>query len=270
MRVRLLGGLEIEGLDERALGSRKARTVLRRLAAALGRPVSYDELAAAAWGDARCGSGRALVTLARAYPEGRYVGYDAVPANVERARGLAAEAGVDDRVRFEVSDVAAGLPGSFDVVFTFDVLHDAADPLALLRAIRQALRPGGRYVCLDINASDRVEDNVRPLGTIFYGFSVLYCMTSSLAVGGAGLGTCGSNEVIATALGRRAGISAFLPRPPRQPLQPPLRGRAVTGSVGDLLARATSRIEVRPGDARTGSVFSRVVIDDQRYFLKTQ
>ena len=256
MRVRLLGGLEIEGLDERALGSRKARTVLRRIAAALGRPVSYDELAAAAWGDAlpaepgrpaerpgqpiargagqrprnhhdggyrldadwfdvadlearttevaaRLRSGQAasafvvaaalplvrgrliLVTLARAYPEGRYVGYDAVPANVERARRLAAEAGVDDRVRFEVSDVAAGLPGSFDVVLTFDVVHDAADPLALLRAIRQALRPGGRYVCLDINASDRVEDNVRPLGTIFYGFSVLYCMTSSLAVGGA-------------------------------------------------------------------------------------
>ena len=159
--------------------------------------------------DVGCGAGRALVTLAQAYPHGRYVGFDAVPANVERARRSAEEAGVADRVRFEVRDAAAGLPDSYDVVVTFDVVHDAADPLGLLRSIRTALRPGGRYVCLDINASERVAENVGPLGTVFYGFSVLYCMTSSLAVGGAGLGTCGLPEPVATELGRRAGFGSF-------------------------------------------------------------
>jgi SAM-dependent methyltransferase len=159
--------------------------------------------------DVGCGSGRGLITLAQAYPQGRYVGYDAVQVNVDRARQSAAAAGVDHRVRFELADAAAGLPETYDVVFTFDVVHDSADPLGLLTAIRRALRPDGRYVCLDINASDRLEENVGQLGTLFYGFSVLHCMTSSLAVGGAGLGTCGFTESVAADLGGRAGFSEF-------------------------------------------------------------
>jgi hypothetical protein len=74
------------------------------------------------------------------------------------------------------------------------VIHDAADPLGLLRAIREALRPGGTYVCLDINCSDKLEENTGPLGALFHGFSVLYCMTTSLSRGGAGLGTVGLPE----------------------------------------------------------------------------
>ena len=159
--------------------------------------------------DVGCGAGRALITLAQAYPDSRYVGYDALPANIVRAERHAAEAGVGDRVRFVARDAASGLPDPADVVLTFDVVHDAADPLGLLKAIRAALRPGGHYLCLDINASARIEDNVGPLGTLFYGFSVLYCLTSSLGLGGAGLGTCGFNEIVATELGRRAGFSSF-------------------------------------------------------------
>jgi hypothetical protein len=74
------------------------------------------------------------------------------------------------------------------------VIHDAADPLGLLRAIREALRLGGTYVCLDINCSDKLEENTGPLGALFHGFSVLYCMTTSLSRGGAGLGTVGLPE----------------------------------------------------------------------------
>ena len=72
------------------------------------------------------------------------------------------------------------------MIATFDVVHDSVDPLGLLRAIRQALSPDGIYVCLDINCS---EENAGPLGAMFHGVSVLYCMTTSLAGGGAGLGT---------------------------------------------------------------------------------
>ena len=108
-----------------------------------------------------------------------------------RANQRAAEAGVGDLVEFQVLDASTGLPETFDVIFTFDVIHDATDPQRLLSSIHDALRPHGRYVCLDINCSHRLEDNVGPLGAFFYGVSTLYCMTTSLANGGAGLGTAG-------------------------------------------------------------------------------
>jgi 2-polyprenyl-3-methyl-5-hydroxy-6-metoxy-1,4-benzoquinol methylase len=73
------------------------------------------------------------------------------------------------------------LPAQFDVITTFDVVHDAVDPLQLLQSIRRALRPGGVYVCLDINCSDKLEENANPLGAMFHGVSVFYCMTTSLA-----------------------------------------------------------------------------------------
>jgi 2-polyprenyl-3-methyl-5-hydroxy-6-metoxy-1,4-benzoquinol methylase len=144
--------------------------------------------------DVGCGRGGALIGLARAYPHGRYVGYDIHEDSIAAARANATTAGVADRVRFEVHDASAGIPGDYDVITTFDVIHDAADPLGILRAIRAALRPDGRYVCLDINASHRLEDNAGPLGAYFYGVSVLFCLTTSLAQGGEGLGTCGFNE----------------------------------------------------------------------------
>jgi SAM-dependent methyltransferase len=156
--------------------------------------------------DVGCGRGRALVKLAGAFPASRFVGYDIFAPSLARGRDLTREAGVEDRVRFEQCDAAAGLPESFDVIFTFDVVHDSVDPPGLLRALRDALRPGGRYVCLDINASHRLEDNAGPLGAMFYSFSVLYCMTTSLAHGGAGLGTCGFNEKTVRELCAQAGF----------------------------------------------------------------
>jgi hypothetical protein len=77
----------------------------------------------------------------------------------------------------------------------------------MLKAIRSALRPEGRYVCLDINASHRVEENQGPLAAFFYGFSILYCMTTSLAQGGAALGTLGFNPHVARQLCGEAGFT---------------------------------------------------------------
>src|SRR5712691_9983311 len=87
--------------------------------------------------DVGCGRGKALIKLAQAFPRSRYVGYDI----------------------FEQPDVSAGLPEQYDVITTFDVIHDAIDPRGLLRTIRQALRPDGRYVCLDINCAEHLEGN---------------------------------------------------------------------------------------------------------------
>ncbi len=144
--------------------------------------------------DVGCGRGRALIRLAQAFPESRYVGYDAFAPSVERATQQAREAGVAHRVRYEVRDAASDLPGRFDVITTFDVIHDAVDPVGVLRSIFRSLKPDGIYVCLDVNCSDKLEENTGPLGSMFHGISILYCMTTSLAAGGAGLGTLGLHE----------------------------------------------------------------------------
>jgi 2-polyprenyl-3-methyl-5-hydroxy-6-metoxy-1,4-benzoquinol methylase len=150
--------------------------------------------AGAAVADVGCGRGRALVKLAQTFPNSTFVGYDVFGPSVEAATAKAKAAGVDDRVRFEERDVSGGLPERFDVIWTLDVIHDAVDPVGVLRAIRDALTDDGVYLCLDINCSDKLEENVGPLGAMFLSFSVLYCMTTSLANDGAGLGTVGLHE----------------------------------------------------------------------------
>jgi 2-polyprenyl-3-methyl-5-hydroxy-6-metoxy-1,4-benzoquinol methylase len=157
--------------------------------------------------DVGCNRGRALMKLARAFPRSRFVGYDVFEPAIRLATERAAAAGLADRIRFEQRDVSKELPEQFDVITTFDVIHDAVDPLGLLRTIRQALRPGGTYVCLDINCSDKLQENAGPLGALFHGFSVLYCMTTSLSRGGAGLGTVGLPESKLKELATEAGFA---------------------------------------------------------------
>jgi SAM-dependent methyltransferase len=170
------------------------------------------------WADVGCGAGRAAVRLAQAFPASTFVGFDAFPAQVERARAAAAEAGVADRVSFEVADPGRGLPGHFDVISTFDVVHDAVDPLALVTGIRRALADDGSYLMLEINCADEEQENTGPVATVLYGFSILYCMTTSLAHGGAGLGTCGCPPAVVADLGRRAGFAAVHEVPIENPL----------------------------------------------------
>jgi SAM-dependent methyltransferase len=167
--------------------------------------------------DVGCGRGRGIIKLAEAFPRSRYVGYDNFGPTVARATENAREASVSDRVRFEERDVSKGLPAEFDVITTFDVVHDAVDPLQLLQSIRRALRPGGIYVCLDINCSDKLEENANPLGAMFHGVSVFYCMTTSLANNGAGLGTLGFHEAKVRELCEKAGFSSVR----RVPLENP-------------------------------------------------
>jgi SAM-dependent methyltransferase len=158
--------------------------------------------------DVGCGRGRALVKLAQTYPNSTFVGYDVFGPSVDVANGKAKAAGVDDRVRFEQRDVSGGLPERFDVIWTLDVIHDAVDPVGILRAIREALTEDGVYLCLDSNCSDKLEENAGPLGAMFLSFSVLYCMTTSLAHDGAGLGALGLHEPKLRELAAEAGFSS--------------------------------------------------------------
>jgi SAM-dependent methyltransferase len=156
--------------------------------------------------DVGCGFGRALIALAQAFPNSRFVGFDSLASAIARANENAIAAGVADRVRFEQRDAANGLPEQYDLITTFDVVHDAVDPAGMLRAIRHALKPDGAYLCLEINCSDKLEENAGPAGTLFHGFSVLLCMTTSLAEGGAGLGTVGLSEPVLRRMAEEAGF----------------------------------------------------------------
>ena len=167
--------------------------------------------------DVGCGRGRALIKMAQVFPKSRYVGYDVFQPSVDRATANAKAAGVANQVSFHQLDASAGLPEQYDVITTFDVVHDAADPRGLLRSIRAALRPDGIYVCLDINCSERLEENAGPLGAMFHGFSVLYCMTTSLANGGVGLGTLGLHEPKVRELCEEAGFTAVRRVPMENP-----------------------------------------------------
>ncbi len=167
--------------------------------------------------DVGCGRGHALIRLVEAFPNSTFIGYDVFAPTIEKAARAAREAGVDDRVSFQQLDVGKGIPEQFDIITTFDVVHDAVDPPGLLRDIHQALSRDGVYVCLDINCSDKLEENAGPLGSLFHGFSIFYCMTTSLANGGVGLGTLGFHEHKVKELCTEAGFSSVRTVPLENP-----------------------------------------------------
>jgi SAM-dependent methyltransferase len=144
--------------------------------------------------DVGSGSGFAAILLARAFPDATVHGYDVLAANIARAEQLAVAEGVGDRVTFARLDAVQGLPGTYDVITFFGVVHDAYDPLGLLRAAYRALRPGGVCLIQEIASGEQLEDNRGPAGAVLYGFSLLHCTTQSLAAGGPALGTCGLPE----------------------------------------------------------------------------
>lgn len=145
--------------------------------------------------DLGCGSGRALNLMAEAFPNSRFTGYDLSEAATASGRAEAARRGVSN-LRFAARD-AATLDESarYDLVCTFDAIHDQADPAAVLANIYRALRPGGTYLMQDIAGSSHVHHNLdHPIGAFLYTASCLHCMTVSLAVGGAGLGAMWGEE----------------------------------------------------------------------------
>jgi SAM-dependent methyltransferase len=138
--------------------------------------------------DVGCGHGASTVLLAKAYPRCRLVGYDSHPASIDAARASAERAGVADRVRFEVAN-AVSFPGTgFDLVAHFDSLHDMADPVGAARRVRQALAPGGTWMLVEPYAGDRLEENLNPVGRLYYAASTLVCVPNSLAGHGPALG----------------------------------------------------------------------------------
>ncbi|ATB34152.1 methyltransferase domain-containing protein [Melittangium boletus] len=138
--------------------------------------------------DVGCGSGVAALTLARAFPKSQVAGIDYHQGSIDRANANAKAEGLSDRVTFSVEN-GTGLPAdSFDLITSFAVVHDSVDPLGLMTAARKALSPTGSYLLVEDNVSSHVEENINPLGRAVYSLSTLYCITVSMAYGGAALG----------------------------------------------------------------------------------
>lgn len=145
--------------------------------------------------DVGCGSGRALNLMAREFPNSRFVGYDLSEEAIARARAEARERGTTN-VRFEVRDAAAlDEEDRYDLITTFDAIHDQAEPAKVLEGIANALRDDGVYLMQDIAGSSHVHNNMdHPIGPLLYAVSTMHCTTVSLAQGGAGLGTMWGEE----------------------------------------------------------------------------
>jgi SAM-dependent methyltransferase len=110
-------------------------------------------------------------------------GFDYHAESIRLARQEAADAGLDDRLRFSVAS-AREFPGTgYDLITTFDCLHDMGDPVGAARHIRQALAPGGVWLLVEPYAGDRVIDNVNPVGRIYYNFSTFLCVPNAVAQG---------------------------------------------------------------------------------------
>lgn len=146
--------------------------------------------------DLGCGRGRALILMAATFPNSRFTGYDLSTEATAIGRQAAAEQKLTN-ITFAAKDVTTlDEPARYDLICTFDAIHDQAQPALVLRNIYRALRPGGIYLMQDIAGSSYVENNLdHPLGPLLYTVSCMHCMTVSLAQNGVGLGTMWGREL---------------------------------------------------------------------------
>lgn len=206
------GGVPYEAFDRfhEVMAEESAQTVVAALEDAIiplvpGLTERLDEGIAVA--DVGCGSGQAMNHLAARFPNSRFTGYDLSQEAIATARREARALGLAN-VDFVAGD-ATHLPGDgdYDLVFTFDAVHDQAHPAIVLANIRRLLKPGGIYLMQDIDSASDVADNDElPLAPFIYSISCLHCMTVSLAQGGEGLGAAWG-EQLALAMLKEAGFA---------------------------------------------------------------
>ncbi len=159
--------------------------------------------------DVGCGAGRVCIALAKAFPKALICGLDPDGESISQAKAAAAAAGVASRIRFiaaATEDLDHG--DGFDLITACDCIHDFPAPEKTLKEIRALLKPDGTLFIVEPRAADRLEDNLNPVTTMFYGFSIFHCMTQSPANGGPRLGTC-LGPARTEALIRQAGFGQF-------------------------------------------------------------
>jgi ubiquinone/menaquinone biosynthesis C-methylase UbiE len=147
--------------------------------------------------------------MAGAYPSSSFAGSDYHEESIIQARKRAADAGLDGRVTFDVASAQTFDGGPYDLVTSFDCLHDMGDPLGAARHIRQMLAPDGTWMVVEPYAGHNVTDNLNPVGRVYYSFSTFLCVTNALSQdGGYSLGAQAGEEPIRR-LATDAGYTRF-------------------------------------------------------------
>ena len=145
--------------------------------------------------DVGCGHGFSTIIMAKAFPRSTFVGYDFHAGSIEQARAHAEQHGVTANTQFEVAS-ASDFPGQdLDLVTFFDCLHDMGDPIGAARHVRQTLKPDGRWMIVEPQAGDRLEDNLNPVSRLFFAASTMICVPTSL------------DQPVGAAFGAQAGLA---------------------------------------------------------------
>ena len=159
--------------------------------------------------DIGCGLGASTILLAQEYPNSEVTGSDYHDQSIELARKRAGDAGVADRVNFEVATASSFSGSGYDLAATFDCLHDMGDPLAAARHIRQALKPNGTWLVVEPFAGDDTASNLNPVGRVYYSFSTMLCVPNAMSQpGGYSLGAQ-AGEAAIRQIATEAGFTRF-------------------------------------------------------------
>jgi ubiquinone/menaquinone biosynthesis C-methylase UbiE len=170
----------------------------------------HDKLTAGARvADVGCGLGSTSVLIAEAYPRTTVIGSDPHAASIDLARKKAADAGVAERVDFQVASAQSFSGGDYDLVTMFDCLHDMGDPLGAARRVREALTPEGTWLLVEPFAGESLEDNLNPVGRLYYAGSMFLCLPNAMSQeGGYALGAQAGESAIRE-LVTEAGFTRF-------------------------------------------------------------
>lgn len=158
--------------------------------------------------DVGCGHGHSTVLMAKAFPKSRFWGFDVHEGSIATARQVAREAGVEDRVSFEVTKADAYAKRGYDLICFFDCLHDMGRPVDAVRHAAEAMAEGGTLMLIEPFARDRVEDNINPIGRLYYAASTTMCCAHAISENGTHVlgGQAGPKQLEAVL--KSAGLSA--------------------------------------------------------------
>lgn len=159
--------------------------------------------------DVGCGHGHSTLLMAEAFPHSRFHGFDVHPASIAEARRHATEAGLDDRVSFDVASSEGYLGDGYGLICFFDALHDMGDPVAALRHAFRRLAPDGTVMLIEPFANDRVEDNISPVARLYYSSSTALCCAHAIADGGHLVLGAQAGEARLADVFRKAGFTHF-------------------------------------------------------------